>query len=120
LTITLLAPVPWVILLFQFLLIVPRHRKLFAQLGLRVPPATQIVLDVSAWVTKHLVLAFLATVVAMGVTVGLAQAVQTERVSRRTRYLVLSLAFGVPCLLFVLAWLGVDVAHRRLEEGLSK
>jgi hypothetical protein len=44
----------------------------------------------------------------------------TDRVSRRTRVLVLLAAFGVPCALFAVAWLGVDVAHRRLDEGLSK
>lgn len=120
LTVTLLAPVPWAVLLFQLLLIVPRHAKLFAEFGIQLPPLTGLVLDASAWVRGHLFLAVLETVVGMGVSVGLARAVMTDRVSRRTRTLVLLGAFGVPCLLFVLAWLGVGEAHRRLDEGLSK
>src|SRR5262245_43335672 len=106
LTVTLLAPVPWAVLPFQLVLIVPRNGKLFAQYGIKVPDLTQVVLDVSAWATNHLGLAFLVTFLGMGVSVGLAQAVQTERVSRRTRILVLLAAFGVPCVLFALAWLG--------------
>ena len=101
-------------------LIIPRHARLFADFHVRLPDLTRLVLDVSAWASARQGLAFAATVLGMAISVGLCQVVQTDRVSRRTRVLVLLAAFGVPCLLFALAWLGVDVAHRRLDEGLSK
>jgi type II secretory pathway component PulF len=120
LTVTLLALFPWAVLLFQLLLIVPRNAKLFADHRIKVPELTRYVIDVSVWASAHQGLAFLATLLGMAISVGLIQVGQTEKVSRRTRVLVLLTAFGVPCLLFALAWLGVDVAHRRLDEGLSQ
>jgi ABC-type spermidine/putrescine transport system permease subunit I len=76
--------------------------------------------DVSAWINRHLVIAYLVTLVLIGASVGAAYVVQTTNVSRSRRLLVLFLVFAIPCSLFVASWLGVLSTQRRLAEGLNK
>jgi type II secretory pathway component PulF len=120
LTLTLLAVVPWAVLLFQFLFVLPRQAKFFAEMGLKLPGWTALVLDVSHWLSSRPLFAVAATLGGVTFSSGLTQLSAAHRVSPRTRTLLLLTAFGVPVVLFGLAWLGVDVVHRRLDEGQSK
>ena len=117
--VTLLATLPWALVLFQFLLILPRYDRLFRDFGLKAPDLTGLVLIISAWVRAHIFLSFLITFALMGISVGVAHVVQTTPMARGRRLLFLLIVFGMPCLVFVLAWVGVIVTHRRLVEGLN-
>jgi type II secretory pathway component PulF len=117
--VTLLATLPWALVLFQFLLIVPRYGKLFREFGLKVPAVTELLLNISAWVRGNVLLSFLIAFVLTGISVGVAHAVQTIQMSRGRRLFFLLVVFGVPCLAFVLAWVGVIGTHRRLIDGLN-
>lgn len=118
--VTLLALLPWPLVLFEFLLVLPRYDKLFHQYGLKADSVTAFLLAVSAWVRAHVFLAFLVTFVLMGSSVGVAYASQAVPVSRGRRLIVLLVVFVVPCALFVLSWVGVMWAHRTLVEGLKR
>ncbi len=119
LSLTLIAPFPWALLLFQLLIVVPRYDVLFRQFGLVVPLLTVTVLDVARWAGSHVVLAFLLAIAGTGYTAILARAASSTK-SRPRRYLILLVAFGLPCLLFALAWVGVELAHRKLDDGLAR
>jgi type II secretory pathway component PulF len=118
--VTLLAVLPWVLVLFQFLLILPRYKKLFDQFGLKLPGWVELIFTVSTWVQAHVLLAFLLAFLLIAVSVGLAHVVQTTPVSTWRRLLVLLLVFAVPCLLFLLSWLGVFWTQRKLVEGFNR
>jgi hypothetical protein len=118
--VAVLALLPWALVLFDVLLVLPRYDKLFRQYGLKLDSLTQFLLDLSAWVRAHVFLAFVMTFALMGVSVGAAYAVQAARVSRARRLLLLTVVFAVPCAVFVLAWVGVMGTHRTLVEGLRK
>jgi type II secretory pathway component PulF len=120
LTVTVLAIFPWVLLLFQFLFVLPRYRKIYNELGLKLPRSAELSFDVSAWINRHIAMAYLATLTLIGVSVGAAYAVQMTPFSRSRRLLVLLLVFAIPCALFVASWLGVLSTQRRLAEGLNK
>jgi len=120
LTVTGLAIFPWLLLFFQFLFVLPRYRKIYNELGLKLPRSAELSFDVSAWINRHIVIAYLVTLALIGVSVGAAYAVQTTPVSRSRRLLVLFLVFAIPCLLFIASWLGVLDTQRRLAEGLNK
>jgi type II secretory pathway component PulF len=115
-----LALLPWALLLFEFLLVLPRYDQLFRQYGLTLDSLTRFLLDVSAWVRAHAFLTFLITFALVGVSVGTAYGIQTARVSRARRLLILAAVFAVPCALFVLSWVGVLHTHRTLVEGLKR
>jgi hypothetical protein len=117
---TLLAALPWLLLLFQLLLVVPRYQRLFHEHGLKTPAFTSAILDVSMWVRGHTFIAVGITLVLIFATVGVVLAAQAGLVSKRIRYLFLTLAFAIPCGLFVLSWVGVMGTHRTLVEGLKK
>jgi type II secretory pathway component PulF len=118
--VTLLATLPWALVLFQFLLILPRYDRLFRNLGLKVPDLTALMLNISAWVRTHVLPSFLITFALMGVSVFIAHLVQTTPMSRGRRLLFLLIVFGMPCLAFVVAWVGVIGTERRLVEGFHK
>jgi type II secretory pathway component PulF len=117
--VTLLATLPWALVLFQFLLILPRYDRLFRDYGVKVPELTGLLLNISAWVRAQVLLSFVITFVLMGVSVGVSHVVQSTPMSRGRRLLYLLIVFGMPSLAFVLAWVGVSVTHRRLVEGLN-
>jgi hypothetical protein len=118
--ITLLAALPWILVLSQFLLVIPRYERMFREHGLKLTPFTALLIDISAWARSHVLFALALTIVLVFATVGAVVAVQAGLVSRRIRSLVLLLAFGVPCGLFILSWVGVMGTHRTLVEGLNK
>jgi F0F1-type ATP synthase membrane subunit c/vacuolar-type H+-ATPase subunit K len=118
--VTLLAILPWTLLLFEFLLIVPRYKKVFDEFGLKVAGLVEGIFLVSGWVQRHVVVAVLLTLLLTAISVGLAHAVQIIPVSRTRRLFVLFLVFAVPCLLFLLAWLGMFWTDRKLAEGLQR
>lgn len=118
--VTLLAAIPWVAVLFQFLAVLPRYDKLFREMGLKVDDFTALTLNVSAWARKNFLLAFLLTLALMAVSVFTAHTVQSVEMSGKRRAAVLLFVFGVPCLVFGLAWLGVLNTHRTLVEGMQK
>lgn len=118
--VTLLATLPWALVLFQFHVILPGYDRLFRDFGLKLPDFTAFVMEVSTWVRTHVVVSFLITFALMGVSVTSAHIVQSTSMSRGRRLLVLLIVFGVPCLAFVLAWVGVLGAERRLVEGFHK
>jgi type II secretory pathway component PulF len=118
--VTLLAVLPWVLVLFQLLLVVPRYKKLFDEFGLKVSGTVELILSMSGWVQKHVLFAFLVTFLLIGGTVGLAHYVQTTPVSKSRRLIVLLLVFAVPCVLFLLVWLGMFLTERKLAEGFQR
>lgn len=118
--VALMAVLPWPVVLFQFLLVVPRYAKLFNDIGLKLPPATSFLIDVSNWTRGHTLLAFSITSILTFASVIVAQTAQSWPMSRRNRALVLLAVFGFPCLLFGLTWLGVWSTHRTLVEGLNR
>ena len=75
--------------------------------------------NISAWVRTHILVSFLIAFALMGASVVIAHVVQSTPMSRGRRLLFLLIVFGVPCLAFGLAWVGVIVTHRRLVEGLN-
>src|SRR5262245_31073841 len=119
-TVTFLAVLPWPLILFQFLFTLPRYEKMFREYGLKISDFTALLFDIAAWVHDHMFLAFGFTFLFTGLSVVTADVVQTRSVSKSRRLLVLLVVFGLPCLLFVLSWLGVLGTHRRLVEGLNK
>src|SRR5262245_51761916 len=120
LIVTLMAPVPWALLLIQLVLIVPRYSKLFADFGLKVPVLTQVCIDAALWVRTYLVIAFLATLALMGASAGTAYWAQSTRMSSARRVTLLLVVFGLPTGLFILAWVGMLIPQRRLAEGFAK
>ena len=118
--VALLAVLPWPVVLFQFLLVVPRYAKLFQDFRLRLPPATALLVEVSTWTRGHTFLAFSITSILTFASVIVAQTVQSRPLSRRNRALILLGVFGLPCLLFAATWLGVWSTHRTLVEGLNR
>ncbi len=119
-SVTLLAALPWPIVLFQFVTILAGYDKLFRQFQLRLDSFTALLLNVSAWVRRNLELAF---VVAAALTIGSMVVVHTTYLApmrRNRRLAILAFVFGVPCAVFVLAWVGVIGTHSRLVEGLNK
>jgi type II secretory pathway component PulF len=109
-----------VLLLFEFMLVLPRYDKLFREHHLKVPSHTDLLLTIGHWVENHVLAAFLITFALMGVSFGLAHTAQTTAMSRRRRLLILLVVFGLPCLVFILAWVGVETTHRTLVEGLKR
>jgi hypothetical protein len=118
--VTLLAILPWTLLLFEFLLIVPRYKKVFDEFGLKVVGLVEGIFIVSGWVQRHVLFAFLLTLAMTSFSVGLAHGVQSTPVSKSRRQFVLFLVFAVPCLLFLLVWLGMFWTDRKLAEGLQR
>jgi hypothetical protein len=118
--VTVLALLPWPLVLFEFLLVLPRYEKLFRAYRLKVNSVAAVLLDISAWVRAHVFLAVLTTFVLMGISVGAAHVAQTLPVSKWRRLLALLVAFALPCVLFVLSWVGVMWTHRTLVEGLKR
>ena len=118
--VTLLAIIPWAILLFQFLVVLPRYGKIFKEFGLKLPRLVEIIFAASAWVRGHMLLSFLITFVLMGTSIGAVHVVHTTPVSRSRRLLVLFLVFGIPCLFFLASWVGVSWTQRKLAEGFDR
>jgi type II secretory pathway component PulF len=118
--VTLLAALPWPAILFQFLVSLPRYDKVFREFGLTVDAFTAVLLNVSAWLRDHFLVAFAITFGLMALSVFAAHTVQSVELPGRRRAAVLLFVFGVPCLVFGLAWLGVLNTHRTLVEGMRK
>ena len=118
--VTLLAVLPWPVVLFQYLFVLPRYDHLFRESGLKVDDLTGLALNVSAWLRTRTLLAFAITFVLMAITVGTAHAVQSAPLSRRRQAAFLLFVFGIPVLVFLLTWLTVENTHRTLVEGLRK
>jgi len=118
--VTLLAILPWVLVLFQLLLVVPRYKRLFDEFGLKVSGSVELILFASGWVQRHILFAFLFTFLLIAGSVGLAHYVQTTPVSKSRRLIVLLLVFAVPCALFLLVWLGMYSTERKLAEGFQR
>ena len=118
--VALLAALPWPLVLFQFLAVLPRYDRVFRQFNLQVDSFTGMLLNVSAWVQKYVVVAFVGVFVLMATSVVTAHTVQSSDLPRGRRAAVLVFVFGLPCLVFALAWLGVLNTHRTLVEGLRK
>lgn len=118
--VTLLAALPWAAVLFQFVAVLPRYDRLFREFGLKVDDVTAVTLNLSAWLRNHFLVAGLLTFGLMAASVFAAHTVQSVDLPGRRRAAVLLFVFGVPCLVFGLAWLGVLNTHRTLVEGMRK
>ena len=118
--VSLLAPVPWALLFFELLLIVPRYEKHFSRYGLRPTGLVQSILEVGRWMADHALVAFSLTFVLIAVSIGTTILLQSAAISKRLRYLALLVVFGIPCTLFAIVWVGIDQTQRRLEEGLNR
>lgn len=118
--VTLLAALPWPVVLFQLGVILPRYDKLFRDFNLKVGDFTGMILNISAWLQRNVLVGFVAMLGLMAVSVGAAYTVQSVEMPRGRRPAILLFVFGVPTLVFVLAWLGVLNTHRTLVEGLRK
>jgi len=120
LAVTLLAALPWPVVLFQFGAILPRYDKLFRDFNLKVDDFTGLMLNIADWLQRHVLVGFAATFGLMAVSVGTAYTVQAVEMPRGKRAAILLFVFGVPTLVFVLAWVGVLSTHRTLVQGLQK
>lgn len=118
--VSLLAALPWPAVLFQFVAVIPRYDKLFREFGLKVNDFTAVLLNVSAWTRRNVMVAFVITFALMAMSVFTALTVQSIDLPRNRRAAILLFVFGVPCLVFALAWLGVLGTHRTLVEGFRK
>jgi hypothetical protein len=118
--VTLLAALPWPLVLFQFLVALPRYDKMFREFGLKIDDFAALLLNVSAWVRNHYLLAGLITFGLMAASMFTAHTVQSFEMPAKRRAAILLFVFGVPCLVFGLAWLGVLNTHRTLVEGIKK
>lgn len=118
--VSLLAALPWPAVLFQFVAVIPRYDKLFREFQLKVDDFTAVLLNVSAWTRRNVMVAFVIAFALMAVSVLSAHTVQSIDLPRSRRAAILLFVFGVPCLVFVLAWVGVVGTHRTLVEGLRK
>jgi type II secretory pathway component PulF len=119
-SVTLLAALPWPLVLFQFVTILDGYDKLFRQFHLQLDSFTALLLNISAWVRRHLELAFGIAVVLTIVSMLIVHTIYLAPVRRNRRVAILTFVFGVPCAVFVLAWVGVLGTHSRLVEGLNK
>jgi type II secretory pathway component PulF len=117
---TLMATLPWPVVLFQFLFILPGYDKLFRQFGLKIDDLTGLVLNLSRWLKANTGLAFGITLGLMFMAVGIVHAVQSTDLPRTRRAAILTFVFGVPCLIFFVAWLTVANTDRILVDGLKK
>lgn len=118
--VTLLAALPWPVVLFLFLAVLPRYARLFRDFNLAVPDLTALLLNVSGWLNRNVLLGFVVAFLLMATSMVIAHTVQTVAMSRGRRLAVLLFVFGVPCLVFVVAWVGVLTTHRTLVEGLNR
>jgi type II secretory pathway component PulF len=118
--VTLLATMPWPMVLFQYLTVLPGYDKLFRDFHLKLNGLTSLMLDVSGWTRRNSLAAFAIVFALTIVSMLTAHTVHLAPMSRRRRATILLFVFGVPCLAFVLTWLGVFVTHRTLVEGLNK
>src|SRR5829696_6476463 len=98
--VTLLAALPWPLILFQFLVSLPRYDKIFREFGLKVDSFTAVLLNVSGWLRDHFLVAFLLTFGLMAASVFTAHTVQSVDLPGRRRAAILLFVFGVPCLVF--------------------
>lgn len=112
--VTLLAILPWALLLFQFLFVLPRYERIFRQFAFKVDDYTSLLIRISEWSRSHALIAFLITFVAMIVNVVASVLIQTKMSTKKRRATALLIIYGVPCVLFLLAWVGVLATHRRL------
>jgi hypothetical protein len=71
-------------------------------------------------VQKYVVVAVLGVFALVAVSVITAHTVQSAAVPLARRAAALLFVFGLPCLVFALAWVGVLHTHRTLVEGLRK
>ena len=115
-----MAVLPWPIVLFQFLFILPGYDRLFREYGLKVDSITGLLLNVSAWLWANNLPAFLIAFVLMGLSIGTAHMVQSASVSRVRRVAILLFVFGVPSGVFLATWMSVQNTHRTLVEGLRR
>jgi type II secretory pathway component PulF len=118
--VTLLALLPWPMVLFQYLTVLPGYDKLFRDFHLQLNSFTALLLNVSGWARRNSLGAFAIVFVLTMVSMLTAHTVHLSAMSRRRRATILLFVFGVPCLIFALTWLGVLGTHRTLVEGLSK
>jgi type II secretory pathway component PulF len=118
--VTLLAVLPWVLVLFQLLLVVPRYKKLFDEFRLKVSGSVELIFVVSGWIQRHVLFSFFFTFLLIAGSVGFAHYVQSTAVSKSRRLIVLVLVFAIPCVLFLLVWLGMFSTERKLAEGFQR
>src|SRR4051812_5364788 len=92
--VTLLAALPWPVVLFEFLAVLPRYDKVFRQFNLEVGDFTAVTLNVSAWVQRNVLAAFAITFALMAVSVLTAHTVQADELPRNRRAAILLVVFG--------------------------
>ena len=118
--VTLLAPVPWAVLLFELLVVVPRYVKQFDLVHFQPPRLTAAIFDFTRLARANILLTFLAAFVVMVLSVVVTHRVQGAKRTTARRWLVLSFVFGVPVALFALIWVGVELPYRKLAEGMAR
>ena len=119
-TVTLLAAVPWLLILFELLYVVPRYEQMFREHGLKLPASTQRLLDASRWANAHPSVAGPLTFALAAGGAAVAYLALSPRRSRNARALLLLAVFAIPCGLFVLTWVGVEGTRRTLVEGFNE
>src|SRR3954464_15182943 len=84
-SVALLAALPWPLVLFQFLAVLPRYDRVFRQFNLKVASFTGMLLNVSAWLQKYVAVAFVGVFVLMATSVVTAHTVQSSDLPRNRR-----------------------------------
>ena len=118
--VTLLAPVPWAVLLFELLVVVPRYVQQFDLVHFQPPRLTAAIFDFTRLARANILLMFLAVFALMVLSVVVTHRVQGAKWTKARRWLVLSFVFGVPVALFALMWVGVELPYRKLAEGMAR
>jgi type II secretory pathway component PulF len=119
LILALLVAVPWLLLLFQLVVVVPRYAKLFAEFGLKLSDLTQVAIDVAAWTNEYPTLALVLGGSVIALSMLLVYRASANLKDQR-RWWLLFFVYAIPTAAFLVVWLGVAGPHAKIEEGLRK
>ncbi|MFL5342799.1 MAG: hypothetical protein ACJ8F7_21915 [Gemmataceae bacterium] len=116
----LVAALLWIALIIVLVVIVPQRKKHYDQLGLQLPVATQVVIDVSMWFADYWweIVIFMAPVFVVATIVTYFVRHRSDRGTLVAFWTFLLLA--PPILAQLIVWGALFLAQQKLLEGLSR
>jgi len=110
----------WCVLVVTFLLFVPVMKRKFDEFGLKLPMATELVIDVSMWAADYW-WCVIPGVVPFALILGfLTYLVRVHVRSLLLRMVWTFFLIGVPVLCLIFVWLSLWLPWLKLQEGLRK